>query len=93
MTEYSSNQPIGKEWTEKERRVPRTLTSTETCCPALPPTRVPFDRETRLRANGPSVAVIDARKRWPARRRSDHTNRGIARGLVTLLEGTQARMV
>ena len=28
MTEYSSNQPIRKEWTEKERRVPRTLTST-----------------------------------------------------------------
>ena len=53
---------------------------------------VPFDRETRLRAKRPSVAVIDARKRWPARRRSDHTNRGIARDLVTLLEGTQARM-
>ena len=31
MTEYSSNQPIGKEWTEKERRVPRTLTSLLAC--------------------------------------------------------------
>ena len=38
--------------------------------------------------NGPSVAVIDA-ERWPARHRSDHTNRGKARDLVTLLEGTQ----
>ena len=36
MTEYSSNQPIRKEWTEKERRVPRPRTSTEACCPALP---------------------------------------------------------
>ena len=58
---------------------------------------VPFDRVTRLQY-GPDPLLrcshrdIDADKRWPARRRSDHTNRGIARDLVTLLEGTQARM-
>ena len=57
MTEYSSNQPIGKEWTEKERRVPRTLTSTETCCPALPNAGC---RSIVGRACGPSVAVINA---------------------------------
>ena len=90
MTEYSSNQPIRKEWTEKERRVPRPRTSTEACCPALPNAEC---LSIVRRACGPSVAVIDAERRWPARRRSDHTNRGIARDLVTLLEGTQARMV
>ena len=38
MNEYSSNQPIRKEWTEKERRVPtRPRTSIEACCPALGP--------------------------------------------------------
>ena len=57
MTEYSSNQPIRKEWTEKERRVPRPRTSTEACCPALPNAGC---RSIVRRANGPSVAVIDA---------------------------------
>ena len=57
MTEYSSNQPIRKEWTEKERRVPRPRTSTEACCPALPNAGC---RSIVRRANGPSIAVIDA---------------------------------
>ena len=57
MAEYSSNQPIRKEWTEKERRVPRPRTSTEACCPALPNAGC---RSIVRRANGPSVAVIDA---------------------------------
>ena len=57
MTEYSSNQQIRKEWTEKERRVPRPQTSTEACCPALPNAGC---RSIVRRANGPSIAVIDA---------------------------------
>ena len=39
-----------------------------------------------------SVSLItilsSTRRRWPARHRSDHTNRGKARDLVTLLNNT-----
>ena len=57
MTEYSSNQPFGKEWTEKERKVPRPLTSTEASCPALPNAGC---CSIVRRAYGPSIAVIIA---------------------------------
>ena len=51
QNEYSSNQPIRKEWTEKERRVPRPRTSTEACCPALPNAKANAAAE-----NAPDVA-------------------------------------
>ena len=63
MTEYSSNQLIRKEWSEREREsMPRPLTcnvhrTTEACCPALPNARC---RSIVRRACGPSIAVIDA---------------------------------
>ena len=55
---------------------------------------VPLDCDARLWAMPrPSRAVLIIHGALTAaRHRSDHNDRGIARDLVTLLEGTQARM-
>ena len=94
MTEYSSNQPIRKEWTEKERREPRPRTSTEACCPALLPNA--GCRSIVRRANGPSVAVIDAEAlagALPLRAPHQQGNNTRPGNAPRYLEGTQARMV
>ena len=62
MTEYSSNQPIRKEWTEKERRVPRTLTSTamrETSKPTWLPEDVFGVAPARRSRVKPSASLSD----------------------------------
>ena len=48
MTEYSSNQPIGKEWTEKERKGTQNANVHRNMLPRASQRGVPFDRGTRL---------------------------------------------
>ena len=59
MTEYSSNQPFGKEWTEKEReKYAQTANAHRDMLTSRFPTRE--CRPIVMRACGPPVAVVDA---------------------------------